>query len=228
MEAEEKFRRKHCHVDEVSDLSSNIRELPWVKQNNKKQKGKKGHDVVNYNHYHGSTSLKKHVDTVDTKYYNQYVNEMAKKQALETLTITRKKKEKEVHQALQIVDFFESKEAQKKLDLPHMNFLQNLMLLIAKGCIQLSLVESQYIQRLVVMCELKINFPSKKQLIKEHIPAMFMKTMEHSPLPSVGKSTIVSITFDLWMRHGTHDTLCMVVTFQDMGWMPRRVTFGVF
>lgn len=114
------------------------------------------------------------------------------------------------------------------LDLPQVNFLQNLVLLIAKGCIPLSLVESQWVRRLVLMCDSRINFPSRKQLVMEHIPAMFTKTMEQYVLPLVGKSATVSVTFDLWMSRGTQDTFCMVVNFLDTDWVPRHVTVGVF
>ena len=114
------------------------------------------------------------------------------------------------------------------LDLPQVNFLQNPVLLIAKGCIPLSLVESQWVRRLVLMCDSRINFPSRKQLVMEHIPAMFTKTMEQYVLPLVGKSATVSVTFDLWMSRGTQDTFCMVVNFLDMDWVARHVTVGVF
>ena len=114
------------------------------------------------------------------------------------------------------------------LDLPQVNFLQNLVLLIAKGCIPLSLVESQWVRRLVLMCDSRIHFPSRKQLVREHIPAMFTKTMEQYVLPLVGKSATVSVTFDLWMSRGTQDTFCMVVNFLDTDWVPRHVTVGVF
>ena len=109
-----------------------------------------------------------------------------------------------------------------------MNFLQNLVLLIAKGCIPLSLVESQWVQRFVFMCDSGINFPSRKQLVREHILAMFTKHMEQYVLPLVEKSTTVSVTFDLWMSCGTQDTFCMVVNFPDTDWVPRHVTVGVF
>lgn len=83
------------------------------------------------------------------------------------------------------------------LDLLQVNFLQNLVLLIAKGCIPLSLVESQWVRRLVLMCDSRINFPSRKQFVREHIPAMYTKTMEQYVLPLLGKSATVSVTFDL-------------------------------
>jgi hypothetical protein len=100
-------------------------------------------------------------------------------------------------QGSQIVDFFGSKEPYKKLDPPQVNFITNLVLLIVKGCIPLSLVESQWVRRLVLMCDSKMAFPSRRQLLKEHIPAMFMKTMEQYVLPLVGKCATVSVTFDL-------------------------------
>jgi hypothetical protein len=101
------------------------------------------------------------------------------------------------------------------------------VLLIAKGCIPLSLIESPWVRRLVLMCDSKMAFPSRRQLVKEHIPTMFMKTMEQYVLPLIGKCTTVSVTFELWMSRGTQDTFCMVLNFLDTDWMPQHVTVGV-
>ena len=99
-----------CHPTSVSSPSS-IRT----------RRSRKG--VVNYNHNHGSTSLKKHVDAAHSELYDRYVKEMAEKQALETPTSTRtKNKKRKSIQASQIVDFFGSKEAYRKLDLPQVNY----------------------------------------------------------------------------------------------------------
>lgn len=99
-----------CHPTSVSSPSSS-----------RKTRSRKG--VVNYNHNHGSTSLKKHVDTAHSELYDRYVKEMAEKQALETPTSARtKNKKRKSVQASQIVDFFGSKEAYKKLDLPQVSF----------------------------------------------------------------------------------------------------------
>ncbi|KAG0596930.1 hypothetical protein M758_UG296700 [Ceratodon purpureus] len=99
-----------CHPTSVSS--------PSLSRTTRSRKG-----VVNYNHSHGSTSLKKHVDTAHSELYERYVKEMAEKQALETPTSARtKNKKRKSIQASQIVDFFGSKEAYRKLDLPQVNF----------------------------------------------------------------------------------------------------------
>lgn len=79
--------------------------------------------VVNYNHNHGSTSLKKHVDSAHFELYDRYVKEMAEKQALETpISARTKNKKRKSISTSQIVDFFGSKEAYMKLDLPQVNY----------------------------------------------------------------------------------------------------------
>ena len=64
--------------------------------------------------------------------------------------------------------------------------------------------------------------------MKEHILAMFVKTMEQYVLPLLGKCETVSITFDLWMSCSTQDVFCMVVYFLENDWVPCYVTIGVF
>ena len=78
-----------------------------------------------------------------------------------------------------------------------MNFNTNLVLLVAKDSLLLSLAKISWMQRLILMCNSQMAFLSTKQLMKEHIPAMFVKTMEQYVLPLVGKCETVSITFDL-------------------------------
>jgi hypothetical protein len=58
-----------CMICHPSSLSS-----PGSSRTTRSKKG-----IVNYNHNHGSTSLKKHVDTSQSHTYERYVKEMAEK-----------------------------------------------------------------------------------------------------------------------------------------------------
>ena len=86
--------------------------------------------------------------------------------------------------------------------MPEVNFITNLVLLIAKGCLPLSLAKSPWEWHLILMCKSRMAFLTTKQLVNEHI-AMFVNTMEKYVLPLLGKCGTVSITFELWMSHGT-------------------------
>ena len=78
-----------CHPTSVSSPSSS-----------RTTRSRKG--VVNYNHNHGSTSLKKHVDTAHSELYDRYVKEMAEKQALETPTSARTQNKKSPSKLLRL------------------------------------------------------------------------------------------------------------------------------
>jgi hypothetical protein len=72
------------------------------------------------------------------------------------------------------------------------------VLVIAKGCVPLSIVESQWLRRMVLQYDSKIAFPSPRQLVQDHIAAMLHKTMEQYVLLALALADTVAITFDLW------------------------------
>jgi hypothetical protein len=53
------------------------------------------------------------------------------------------------------------------------------MLFVAKGYEVLSMMECPWLHRLVMRQNGKIHFPTRKQLVKDHIPPMLAKTMDH-------------------------------------------------
>ena len=99
---------------------------------------------------------------------------------------------------------------------------------IAKGYESLSIVESAWLRRLMMRRDPKVVCPSRKQLVREHIPAMLAKTMDRYVLPLISSCQTASITFDLWMFRTGWDTFALVVNFIDDCWVPRHVTVGLF
>ena len=75
--------------------------------------------------------------------------------------------------------------------------ITNLVLLVAKGWLLLSLIENPWMWHLILMYNSRMAFQSTKQLVKEHIPTMFAKTMEQYVLPLQGKCETMSIAFNL-------------------------------
>lgn len=71
------------------------------------------------------------------------------KAAAEKQSRSQTKKRKTV-QLSQILDFFSHRQSYKKAEVPQQNFITNLVLLIAKGCVSLSIVESQWLRRMVL------------------------------------------------------------------------------
>ena len=74
----------------------------------------------------------------------------------------------------------------------------------------------------------KVVCPSRKQLVREHIPTMLAKTMDRYVLPLINSCQTASITSNLWMSRIGWDTFALVVNFIDDYWVPHHVTVGFF
>ena len=127
-----------------------------------------------------------------------------------------------------ITAYFGNAKPYAKNDVQQQRFLEDLVLFIAKGYESLSIVESAWLRRLMLRRDPKVVCPSRKQLVREHIPAMLTKTMERFVIPLITSCQTASITFDLWMSRTGWDTFALVVNFIDEGWVPRHVTVGLF
>jgi hypothetical protein len=125
-------------------------------RNTRKNKG-----LVKYNPTHGITSMKKHLDVAHPREFGRYVTE-AKAKAAAVEESRQKSKKRKTVQSSQIIDFFNSRQPYKKAEQLQINFITNLVLIIAKGCVQLSIVESQWLRHIVLQCDSKIAFPSRR------------------------------------------------------------------
>jgi hypothetical protein len=77
---------------------------------------------------------------------------------------------------LAITNFFWKGTGYKKGDHAKLKFIEDLVLYITKDYEALSSVESPWFHCLVMCKDNKIQFPSWKQLVEEHIPSMLQKT----------------------------------------------------
>lgn len=137
-----------CHPVSATSTSSSSSRITW------KNKG-----LVKFNPTHGITSMKKHLDAAHLCEFGHYVTE-AKAKATAVGESHQKSKKRKIVQSSQIIDFFSSQQPYKKVEQLQINFITNLVLIIAKGYVPLSIVESQWLRRMVLQCNSKIAFPS--------------------------------------------------------------------
>jgi hypothetical protein len=83
-------------------------------------------------------------------------------------------------------------------------------------------------QRLALRLDPKMVFLSQKTLSKEILLAMVTRylNLRVQLLPNFTPTT--TITFDLWMSRGQHDTFAFVVNFLSSYWKSHHVTIGLF
>jgi len=171
--------------------------------------------------------MKKHLETIyeqDFSKYNAKV-QAAKEDASTSQQNCAKRKGSE---GTSITNFFGNRTPYRKSDSKQQQFLTNMVLLIAKGCISLSMCDSPWLRTLVLQCDSKINFPSRRSLMRVHIPNMLAKTMELYVLPSLSACATASITFDLWMSRAGYDTFALIVNFIDNTWVPCHICIRLF
>jgi hypothetical protein len=71
-----------------------------------------------------------------------------------------------------IIEYFGSCIPYKKSDSQPQHFFTNLVFFITKKCVPLSMCNSPCFQHFVLQCDSKVNFPSQRSLVQEHIPLM--------------------------------------------------------
>jgi hypothetical protein len=90
------------------------------------------------------------------------------------------------------------------------------------------MVENPWLRRLVLRCDARVVFPTRNQIINDHIPHLLATTMERYIYPLINNCEIMTVTFDLWMSRAGYDTFAVVVNFVDKSWVPQHVTMGLF
>jgi hypothetical protein len=68
------------------------------------------------------------------------------------------------------------------------------MLFVAKGFIYDGV---PWLRHLVMKQNGKVHFPTWKQLVKDHIPHVLIKTMDHYVFPILAQCDSTIVTFDL-------------------------------
>jgi hypothetical protein len=84
-----------------------------------------------------------------------------------------------------ITKYFGSQQPYKNFDPMHICFIEDLVLFVAKEYENLSTMECFWFHCLVMRQNGKVRFPIQKQLVKDHIPLMFVKTIDHYVIPTL-------------------------------------------
>jgi hypothetical protein len=103
----------------------------------------------------------------------------------------------------------------------------DLLQFVAKGYMPISVVENQWLRRMVLHQNPRIVFPNRKQVVQRVVPKLVTKTMEKIVMPTL-ESCITTTSFDLWMSKCGHDTFALVINFINSHWVPCHVTMGLF
>jgi hypothetical protein len=183
--------------------------------------------LLKYALEHGLTSMKKHVEREHQSEFGRYSKVAKDIEDAAHLECQKGKKRKSLPPS-SITKFFSSARPYKRCEAPQIRFIEDLALLVAKGCIALSMVENPWLRRLVLRCDAGVVFPTRSQLVNEHIPNLLATTMERYVYPLINSCETVSVTFDLWMSRAGYDTFAAIVNFVDKSWIPQYVTMGLF
>jgi hypothetical protein len=65
-------------------------------------------------------------------------------------------------------------------------------------------------------------------LVDDVFLVMAKKTLDLHVLPNLASTTIVSISFDVWMFKGSVDTFALVIKNLNESWTPMHVIVGLF
>jgi hypothetical protein len=183
--------------------------------------------ILKYTAEHGISSMKKHVERDHQQEFVRYSKHVKEIEDAARDERQKGKKRKSLPPS-SITEFFSSARPYKKCDTMQIRFIEDLVLLIAKGSVALSIVENPWLRRLVLRCDARVVFPTRNQLSKEHIPQLLATTMERYVYPIINNCDTVTVTFDLWMSRAGYDTFAAVVNFVDKSWVPQHVTMGLF
>jgi len=183
--------------------------------------------LVTYNPQHGITSMKNHIDNQHGAMVFKYKNHHIKEAKSTGPRCEKSKKRKGVAPST-ITEYFGSQQPYKSSNPMQTHFIENLVSFVAKGYEVLSTMECPWLCRLVIKQNGKIHFPTHKQLVKDHIPFMLAKIMDHYVLPTLAQCDTTIVTFDLWMSQTSFDTFALVMNFLNWEWVPFHVTIGLF
>jgi hypothetical protein len=147
---------------------------------------------------HGIASMKNHIINEHGAMVSKYKNHRIEEAKSAGLRHEKNKKHMGVAPST-ITKYFGSQQPYKSFDPMHIHFIENLMLFVAKRYEILFMVECPLLCCLVMKQNGKIHFPTRKQLVKNHIPLMLAKIMDYYVLPTLAQCDTTTVTFDLWM-----------------------------
>ena len=116
--------------------------------------------ILKYTAEHGLSSMKKHVERDHQQEFVRY-SKHAKEIEDAARDERQKGKKRKSLPPSSITEFFSSAQPYKKCDTMQIRFIEDLVLLIAKGNIPLSMVENPWLRRLVLRCDARVVFPTR-------------------------------------------------------------------
>jgi hypothetical protein len=138
--------------------------------------------LLTYNPTHGITFTKKHIDNEHEAIVAKYVLH-CKNENEASISGHEKSKKCKWATPFAIIEFFSNVWSFKSSNPLQLLFIEDLVLLITKGYVPLSTMESSWLWHLVMRQNGKVCLPTRKQLVKEHMPFMLAKCMDRYVLP---------------------------------------------
>jgi hypothetical protein len=89
-------------------------------------------------------------------------------------------------------------------------------------------METPWLRGLFLRHDSKVQFPTRKGLMREHIPTMLTRNMDKTLLHVLMSCVTISVTSDLWMSWCGFDTFYLVVHFVNDEWVSRHGMVGIF
>lgn len=190
----------------------------------KSKSSRKG--ILTYNKGQGTSGLKKHVVEHHLELAEEYLKVFLAAQSSTEAQQPSKKRQRYTPGSL--VQYFGTGSSYSRDDQEQKDFLEDLVLLCAKGLMPLSVAENLWFRRLAMRLDPKIVFPSRRSFCEDVIPRMVDRCMQEYVYPFLRTCVSCTLTFDLWMSRGTQDTFVLVVNFLNETWEPKHITVGIF
>ena len=205
---------RSCVVYQPSPAAINSSHTTLQSKNTQNRVG-----FLKQNAEHGLSSMKKHVERDHQLKFVRY-SKHAKEIEDAACDERYKGKKRNFLPSSSITELFCSARPYIKCDSIQIRFIKDLVLLIAKGSVALSMVKNTWLRCLVMRCGARVVFPTRNQLSKKYIPQLVATTIEHYVYPVINSCDIVTVTFDLQMSRTGYDTFAVVENFVDKSWVP--------
>jgi len=109
-----------------------------------------------------------------------------------------------------------------------MGFIEDLVLVIVKGYMPLSIVGNPWLKQMVLHLCGQVRFPSHKQLVCEYLPILLLIIMEVCMFLAISWCVTVITTFDLWMSRLGYDIFALVINSINQSWVLCHTNVGLF
>ena len=169
---------------------------PANKVEAKDKREKKG--LLRYTNATGSTSLRRHVEDHHKTAHANALKRLAEKGSL----IASEPRKEKVKSSSTLDNLLVAHKKYSETSISQIRHNRDLVLLIAKSALPLSIVENMYFRSYVHIYNPRIKMPSRRKLSSELIPEFIKDVFEKFVTPKIAQMDTDSTTFDLWMSKG--------------------------